>query len=259
MTEYGVHWNFFFTLGLLPVLGTILLPLRRNFLRWTPMAILVVAGAFGKSVLHAKNEGQRIALSQFGLQSWVLSPVRQGLLGANKEGLVSLPGYLAIYLLGLAIGQHVLRSSVHQDRRKTELAMELVGYSIGFWASLVACRVLGAEVSRRLVSCPVAPQGFDQHQANMPYILWTAAYNTTFLLLYLLVELVLDPPTPPLLDAINTNGLVVFLVANLLTGLINVSVQTMYIGDMVAMVILVLYSLGVCAFAWSIRHVRLKL
>jgi phosphatidylinositol glycan class W len=58
---------------------------------------------------------------------------------------------------------------------------------------------------------------------------------------------------------VNKNGLVVFLVANVLTGLINVSVQTMYAGTTKSMLILSAYSAGVCAIAWAMRGMRIKL
>lgn len=104
-------------------------------------------------------------------------------------------------------------------------------------------------------------------QANLPYVLWTAAYNTTFLLGYLTIEILFFPPStndspsfavPPLLEAINRNGLAVFLLANLATGLVNVSMKTMYASDTVALLVLGLYSGGICALAWSGRGLRLK-
>ena len=91
--------------------------------------------------------------------------------------------------------------------------------------------------------------------------MWTAAFNTTFLLGYLLIELLLSPspPIPRLLEAINTNGLAIFLVANLLTGLVNLSMRTMYMDDMKSMGVLIGYSGLVCAIAWVGRAVRLKI
>lgn len=220
----------------------------------------------------------------------------------NKEGLVSLPGYAAIYLLGLSTGQHVLRSSVdphsatktdarvgenaqehavsRAEKRRTELAMELFGYSVGWWTLVIGWTAFGGKVSRRMVRLspslrcyPLMPKrdtALNQIQANPPYVLWTAAYNTTFLLGYLVIEMLFFPTTTPtttprspavprLLDAINRNGLVVFLVANLLTGLVNVSMETMYLGDRAASVVLLGYSGAVCAIAWFTRGRRLKL
>ena len=70
-------------------------------------------------------------------------------------------------------------------------------------------------------------------QANLPYVLWITAFNTSFLFLYLVVHLVAtrratlngtrgihDPPPPPvaapaIFRAINQNGLVVFLVVRI--------------------------------------------
>lgn len=98
----------------------------------------------------------------------------------------------------------------------------------------------------------------------MTYVLWVSAYNTTFLFGYLAVELFFfsgqtEHAVPPLLEAINTNGLAVFLVANIFTGLINVSMQTMYADARTSQAVLVAYSMAVCALAWLGRSYRLKL
>ena len=202
----------------------------------------------------------QLALSTSGLQTWTLFAARTGLISRNKEGLVSLPGFLAIYVLGLETGEHILRPSSpkqrkhtaedeerHMDKRRTELALELFSYSAAWWAALAAWKGLGGEVSRRL--------------ANLPYVLWTAAYNSTFLFTYLVIELLLSPtpPTPPLLEAINANGLVIFLIANLLTGLINLSMKTMYADGLTSLVVLVGYSAAVCTSAWLLRRWNLKI
>lgn len=45
--------------------------------------------------------------------------------------------------------------------------------------------------------------------------------------------------------------------ANLATGVVNLSMKTMYASNAVAMGVLSLYALVVCGVAWAFRHRRL--
>lgn len=299
-TEYGRHWNFFITLALVPILQVLLHPI----MIYLPVSLLGVLIAVG----------QQSALSHFGLESYILFAPRTSIISANKEGIVSLSGYLAIHLLGLSAGTLVLPPSPSFFRRRQQAladkltkrrisdagfkhdkdldlagprqtgktATELCSYSIVWWSFLGLTKLVNfkgqwGEVSRRMV--------------NLPYILWVAAFNTSFLLLYLVVldisffpgpkpkkkkepismsglaspyvpssqqqppvDEVLEQGNPPqLLEAINKHGLVLFLFANVLTGAINLKVETMYASDTLAMCILGVYSLVVCAVAWVWR------
>ncbi|ETW77608.1 hypothetical protein HETIRDRAFT_480289 [Heterobasidion irregulare TC 32-1] len=296
VTEYGVHWNFFLTLGFIPVLQVLLHPIIVH----APISMIGVLVALA----------HQCALS-LGLSSYVLDAPRTGLISANKEGIVSLIGYLAIHLLGLSTGTFLLPPSPSHFRRRQQsnkrtkrrdsnaasqganeaekltafntarrendkTATVLFSYTAIWWALLGACMLIGVGggVSRRMV--------------NLPYIAWVAAYNTSFILGYLLLDLYFFPsplsrsmysptsklkmqdtsrlPTlqqerpqtaPPLLEAINRNGLALFLLANLATGVINMSMATMYASDATAMIVLTLYALGVCGAAWATRDRRL--
>ncbi|KAF8259747.1 GWT1-domain-containing protein [Lactarius quietus] len=323
VTEYGVHWNFFLTLALVPVLRVFLRPLLTTM----PISLLGLLVALA----------HQLSLSA-GLTSYVLDAPRQTLISANKEGLVSLTGYLAIHLLGLstgtlvvpyspsyfrrwqaaarkrrnsdALGRRVSLSMQHRENDKT--ATELFSYAVIYWTLFGLSRYFhigGPDVSRRLV--------------NLPYILWVAAYNTTFLLCYMLLDLAFFPtplakstyspvsglkvvrrpsdfhksdddaddddngamdsasphtqpyrappatkititttsgprpmPAPPLLEAVNRNALAVFLLANVATGVVNLSMRTMYASDGRAMAVLAAYAFGVCVFAWAFRGRR---
>lgn len=73
---------------------------------------------------------------------------------------------------------------------------------------------------------------------NLPYVLWVTASCTATLVLCLVTELLTPQPasrstTPSfqLLTAINRNMLFLFLLANLLTGAVNFSINTMAVGD----------------------------
>ncbi|KAK7053023.1 Glucosaminyl phosphatidylinositol (GlcN-PI) nositol acylation protein [Paramarasmius palmivorus] len=234
----------------------------------------------------------QIALSRLGLQEYVLNAPRVDLLSANKEGIVSLTGYLAIHLLGLTTGtlilppspsyfrriQKQLRFGVKKDtdapdknldspRQDDKTATELCAYAVLWWISMGVTRALhldgGDGASRRLV--------------NLSYILWVSAYNTSFILGYMVLDMAffskarpsksskssMDEPIrdpgipPPLLSAINKNALPVFLLANVATGVINLTIPTLDTSDFWAMVILGGYSYALCAVAWMFRGKRL--
>ncbi|KAF8079042.1 GWT1-domain-containing protein [Lyophyllum atratum] len=273
-SEYGTHWNFFITLALLPILQVILHPVIMR----VPLALL------GISVAVA----QQITLSFLGVHDFVLNAPRTGLISANKEGLASLPGnsYVVYQVTSLYTSlredapagnsnPNDKRNTLAAPRENDHTAIELCSYTVVYWTLLGLSTFFGiggAGVSRRMV--------------NIPYILWVAAFNTSFILGYLLldiyffpsrsvysqksklkvpVEIAIDHPNrqtqlqspPPLLEAINKNGLVLFLVANVATGLINITVPTMYTSDFWAMVILNAYTLGVCGVAWIFRGRRI--
>ncbi|CEH13819.1 gpi-anchored wall transfer protein 1 [Ceraceosorus bombacis] len=179
LSEYGVHWNFFITLALLPPLATILRPLaRQRNARWSVIGI-------GIGIAY------EILLRLTRLQSYVLGPgPRISLFSANKEGIISLAGYLALYLIGLDVGHYVLpldpyyayrRASVSRNKPKYEKLCEvLASLSLLFWMAYgLLALVSPAErvASRRL--------------ANLPYVIWVSAFNVSFLLGYVAIFLAL--------------------------------------------------------------------
>ncbi|THH03925.1 hypothetical protein EW145_g5899 [Phellinidium pouzarii] len=302
-SEYGTHWNFFFTLALLPILQVILHPA----IAYIPISLL----GFLVALSH------QIGLSLTPLQYYALNAPRTNLLSANKEGLISLAGYLAIHLLGLSTGTVILPPSPSDFRRQqiklgerirgglstisvpvpdgiqtdsrrnrkalqrqdTKTITELFSYATLWWTCLGICYLAseGGGVSRRL--------------ANLPYVVWVAAYNTSFIMCYLVLDILaapatnsrsqgwegassqLEPPSsetfykepkakpksraPALLNAINLNGLALFLLANVGTGLINLSMSTMYASNTVAMLVLSAYSFSLCLVAWMCRENRI--
>ncbi|KAF6767261.1 GWT1 [Kalmanozyma brasiliensis GHG001] len=252
LSEYGVHWNFFITLSVLPFAAT----LSRPFARVIRYSLLGLALTLSHQTL--------LKLTQW--QEWALSDTipRTTLASQNKEGLTSMVGYLAIFYIGLDLGHYVLPLDPYfayrkLRRRRTrprtdKLAMVLGSLAVLWWAAYAMTGAVGLRTSRRL--------------ANLPYVLWVVAFNTSFLLAYVLVYLwVLQPAegqdgvTPGLLEDVNRHSLTVFLVANLLTGLVNVTVRTMYTSDAVAVGILLVYT-GVCcglAREMSRRGIRLRL
>ena len=62
----------------------------------------------------------------------------------------------------------------------------------------------------------------------------------------------------PLLEAVNRFGLAVFLSSNILTGLVNLTFDTLHTSDRMAMIILTAYLMMVCGFALFLDDVKSK-
>ncbi|KAF9256317.1 GWT1-domain-containing protein [Marasmius fiardii PR-910] len=282
-TEYGAHWNFFITLALVPVMQVILHPLMVHY----SVTFIGIAVA----ILH------QVALSKFGLEEYVFTAPRVSIISANKEGIVSLTGYFAIHLLGLTTGMLILPPSPSYFRRiqkrllkqkrnplkkltaarqDDKTATELCAYAVVWWILFGLTRVLkldgGNGASRRLV--------------NVSYIFWVSAYNTSFVLGYMVLDILFFPTTrpskpkyskdklteytevssvdvsseetpPKMFSAVNKNGLALFLISNLATGIVNLSIRTLDTSDTRAMFILGGYGFGVCLVAWVFRNRKL--
>ncbi|KAF8752180.1 hypothetical protein RHS01_07880 [Rhizoctonia solani] len=97
--KYGVHWNFFITLALLPPLSVMFSPPHR------------IRTSITFRTVH------QTLLTNTSLQDWALGNNRTNLFNQNKEGIVSFVGYLSIHLLGMAIGTLILPPSPTHFRR----------------------------------------------------------------------------------------------------------------------------------------------
>ena len=219
-SEYGTHWNFFFTLGIVAAAAAAATPA-------SPPA----TAAVGMSVLLV----HQAALSG-GLAAFVEHAPRLSLISANKEGLASLAGYIGLWLLADGTSGMLLRPRASLTDWWFSLA-RLWTASLALGVCTVATEVtLGQASSRRL--------------CNLPYALWTLAMVLLCLSACLLTSLVRPADsTPPLLAAISSRPLTIFLVANLLTGAVNLSMPTMDMADGPAAAMLSAYMAAVCALA----------
>jgi phosphatidylinositol glycan class W len=249
VTEYGVHWNFFFTLGFLP-----------PFVALFQAAFdLVPSYAVLSCTLAAVYE---IALDWTSLGSYILVAPRTNLLSKNREGIFSFIGYLSIFLAGQSLGSIALprqqplpkNASLSILVRRTILGKLAVASLV--WTALFYFSTsyygLRLSVSRRI--------------ANLPYFLWVSAFNSYQIAICCAIETFLFPQlykaptnaeekqrsreaTSSVLYAFNRNGLAVFLVANLLTGLVNMTMPTLHMGVLQSMGVLIAYTTAVAGVA----------
>ncbi|KAG6010467.1 Glucosaminyl phosphatidylinositol (GlcN-PI) nositol acylation protein [Claviceps maximensis] len=239
VSEYGVHWNFFFTLGLLP-------PFVAAF-----QSVLSLVPSYAALALLVSGTYQ-VLLDTTHLKAYILTAPRQDLLSMNREGIFSFLGYLAIFLAGQHLGMFALPRAHRNTPLLTTLAVWAAVWSTLYYLATSYSLGLGLSVSRRL--------------ANLPYVLWVAAFNTIQILACCAIDTVFFPATYAALDAetehhavrsatssvlraYNRNGLAVFLVANLLTGLVNMTVKTLQSTPLETMAILLAYMGAVTTLA----------
>ena len=101
VTEYGVHWNFFFTLGLMPLALAIIVSFKPEKLPY--WGIIAFLGIAFELLLVPKN----------GMKAWVLSAPRNNLLSQNKEGIVSFIGNFLVFSVNFSNFSKTFRLPAH--------------------------------------------------------------------------------------------------------------------------------------------------
>lgn len=221
--EYGMHWNFFVTLAAVRFISLIV----PEVVTASP----ILGGIAGTLVLLS----HQWRLSH-GLVEYVHSNERMNdFLSLNKEGLHSLPGYFALHLLGCTCGAFIEVTSGPRSV-KSKQRLRIIGLVIFLWSLYAVSSAWVQPVSRR--AC------------NMTYVLWVLSLNLQSLILMGAV-LAATPslPLPSILVAINDTMLPTFLIANMLTGAINLLFDTMQMGNVIANLVVLMYMAIVCAFA----------
>lgn len=258
VTEYGVHWNFFFTLAIVRVVASSLLVLVPVNHSW--LVALLISGFY------------QVTLETSGLKAFLMHNTDRDkdLIHANKEGIFSVVGYVAIYMAGVQVGLHVMqpRSEVKQWLRS--LSKLLIGSCV-LYGCVYLCQVLVEPVSRRV--------------ANLPFCLWSVAQSLLLMSLTGLADLLLllskrasgcqrlpsswDLCKPKsgrsaeqksdeadgtcLVQAVNRNQLLFFLLANVLTGLTNAAVDTLSCSDLFSVCVLLLYMFANCSLIYVLH------
>ncbi|KAE9614498.1 hypothetical protein Lal_00012127 [Lupinus albus] len=211
--EYGVHWNFFFTLGAVSILTSIInIPPRYS-------------GICGLLVLV----GYQFCLMN-GLNHYLLSNERgMDIISQNKEGIFSIFGYWGLYLLGVHLGNYLIFGSHTSGFRSNRwVRLRVWVLCILFWLLTVLLDRHVERISRR--TC------------NLPYVTLVVADNLQLISILMLADLVPGRKTSILEEAYNRNLLATFLLANILTGLVNLSIDTLSVSSFTALCIMLIYS-----------------
>ena len=236
--EYGMHWNFFLTLA---VLRACISNVPRSTSPFALGMVLLCAHQYGLSRLGLAD----LANAQSSLEERRTMNV----LYQNKEGIISLPGYLALHFLGVWCAKfHIWLTSKPRFvgmRGWNVLQVVFVGF---LWVAYWFASTYIGPASRR--TC------------NPTFVLWMLAINLLAIVVNTvclnLVSLdttrirvtsntqeqqgrIASPYIPPLLNSMNKGMLYVFLLSNVLTGIVNSMIDTLQVDDMMARGILLAY------------------
>lgn len=279
VSEYGIHWNFYFTLALL----NICMPLLGSYTRG--------AGWFRFGFVFVIMTVYQYVLTWHGVQAFIEDFPRSCSLDysmpisiipiwacdvfvANREGILGCIGYVVLFLLSEDIATFCLWDARMQIKLKVEKcdAQNDVNKNLDSVSSKIQ-----AEDGKRIAQCCIffwtllVSSDFvynipvSRRSTNAPFIVWCLAHNLTIMLLiwcafYLgsmgvCVNGAKMLMSSPILNAVSRNGLVMFLVANLITGIVNLSVNTLEANDNTSVSILFGYLCAVGVIALSLDKI----
>ncbi|XP_065577262.1 uncharacterized protein LOC136038147 isoform X2 [Artemia franciscana] len=158
--EYGIHWNFFLTLGCVKIMGPII------------SMIVSFVPPFAKAVFISCIYQ---AFLQNGLGNQLLSDNdRSTFIWANREGIFSICGFLAIYWIAVEVGRY-LNEERKTIRQWTDALIVLIFWKIAIDFALGYVESVSGSPSRRL--------------ADLGYILWMVSFNIFLLFLCFFADL----------------------------------------------------------------------
>lgn len=278
VTEYGTHWNFFITLAVVKLFTSMITStINSQYSLYSGVWIL----GMHEYIMNTTD-----------LLTWVLSnEPRNDFFSANREGLISIPGYVGLYFIGVAIGRlihstyrnvHTECALLHPYRDISVKALSFL-FDANYNKSITLCIKLSLISAQACIATIFCALYFNvsRRLANIGYCAWILTLTTALLTLLLFVEILLDITnyvvsesrvesktgklrrnlrlnlkkhvenkreekcvvgrTLEIFDAVNYHGLFFFLLSNFLTGLVNMSVYTLYAKQTTALSILVVY------------------
>ncbi|KAF2580604.1 hypothetical protein F2Q68_00001884, partial [Brassica cretica] len=133
VTEYGQHWNFFFTLAAISILTSFVnIPAK-------------YCGILGFTVLA----GYQTWLVS-GLNTYLLSHERgNNIISKNKEGVFSTLGYWGMYLLGVDLGYRLFYAKHSNTRSTTSSIARVFLVSLILWIVTILVDNYVERISRR--------------------------------------------------------------------------------------------------------------
>lgn len=282
ITEYGKHWNFFLTLGSMPLV--VALAHRTASSLVSGVRFITRSGAKENRQITSETETtasfsnyhfdailgalllliHQTALSHFSLTEYVMSEHRRTLIESNKEGIISSVGYSALYLMARGLFGALCFSSSFSNSRSS------CSSTHGNFSNILAAKFVGAVISLFAYFLHTSLQQFSRRLCNAPYVLFCLGIGfLTYSVCGFVVNVVSNnsrsaSPSPAsssvkMLNSVGDNQLPLFLLANLGTGLINKAMYTIDASTAASYVVMLVYVTAVLVVATILSNRKIKL
>jgi len=168
-----------------------------------------------------------------GLNEYLISNERNAdIISQNKEGVYSIFGYWGMYLIGVSLGYYMFLDISLKGKSRSTQVVKVWVLAASFWILAIILDSYVERVSRRM--------------CNFAYVMLVFGQNFQVISILTLVGFVSNDKNLVLEDAFNQNMLGSFLLANILTGLVNLSVDTLSASSLSAFMILSVYTFMLC-------------
>lgn len=246
VSEYGSHWNFFLTIGMVQPIANLILFITKCNMQQPLLLFLSLISIITYQWL----------LSMHGLESIIQNGFsgdkdsRINIIDANREGIFSCFGYLSIYFCGLFFGRQLFKKS-HCLYNK--LFWLLCWFVTGYFC---------------MAMCVIHITPLSRQMANISYFFIQIAFNSLLLSGFVFIDMICYAmqnlrkktrnieqcivPISFLSQAISQNLLAYFLLANVFTGLVNLSIDTLQCTDFKSMCFLTSYMFILNNIIWNV-------
>lgn len=251
--EYGVHWNAFVSFGCITLL------------------LLFCEGLVGPSLIKiaALSWGVLLGPVQWALTAYqdylTDDDLRRNLVEANKEGIVSLAGFFAIFMGGAAFGKYVYPRKYHGLSSLGSLTLVCI--------AVLLDQIAGGGQGVLTEGGVWIFQPFSRRLGNLPYCMFSVGMNALFIEVQLWCFKKFIPPkivvplksgtmagehrngvvvVAPFSSKLNKHQLVYFVMANIVTGLVNIAIDTHAVSDAMSFVHQIGYFLFLGVILWGL-------
>ncbi|CAI2367116.1 unnamed protein product [Moneuplotes crassus] len=215
VTEYGVHWNFFWTLAIISIASACVSNPRSRS-----------ANSFGMYTIYQ-------LFLYFGGTEYIFNAPRDNFFNKNREGILGCIGYICIYLLGIACGEFVIKKSeaAKESWKNPPCTQTLVNLLPVY---ILSC--LGTFI------CLTYVQSYSRRSVNITYGVAVISFiSLSMIVTYTVITMLKGYQYCYLMSIIEENQFVFFMISNLVMSLYNISFMTTFHSNAIAIPVLVVY------------------